>query len=180
MNIEPGSTFSYQSIFDCKSPPADPIMFKKFLPEVPGYESDKQYYYSPYNKSTMIYDFQWRNSISNAYHISSEKSGYYTRIIHVSFTDYGPCAEVYKLFDQFQNVKVNGTKSRVNFHGYPALHTQAHTIDGNIDYMIVCVNNRLFVEIMVLCFHTYSFSDADADIENFGNAIDFSGLAASI
>jgi hypothetical protein len=179
-NVGPGSTPSLQSIADCKSPPIDPIIFEKFFPDVPGYKTDKKYQYIPYNKSTMTYEDKWQNHILVDYISSSETYLYRSRSVFVAFMDYGPCSD-YNVINHLQNARVNGTVTRVNFHGYPAVHEQVYAPGGDIlDGMTIGVTDRLVVQILVFGLRTNSFSQADADIENFGNAIDFSGFAASL
>ena len=183
-NLKPGSTTSMQSIVDCKSPPTDPIRFQKFFPNVPGWEwSDKLgYNYRPFNKSTMIYDYQWYNTVSATYWISGESNINRSKLIYVTFLDYGPCAGDYGLTGNFLWSGIYGNQSRVNFHGYPAVRIQSNisTIGDQHTAMRIGVTNRLFVLIEDDGVYKNSVSEADADIDKFANAIDFKGFAASV
>jgi len=190
-------------IFECNLPPKDPILFQKFLPNVPGYDrffgqnlsgrNNNFQLITIHTKKTTIYNYA--NRITETYHIS-DRSNPNTKsvsVASVSFEDLGPCAPSVDTrlnlvqSGTFENDNDRTTVSKItNFHGYPAKHTiVASKNPGYIrqDWVDILISNRLHAIILVQGYWELpplSEAEAEAEIEKFANAIDFRGLASLI
>jgi hypothetical protein len=176
-------------IIQCSQLPVDPIRFQKFLPTIPGYTP----YFGPkisegtnYINFTKKTGYSFVNFIGDFYQISNS-----TRV-EVIFEDLGPCSGDFALDQLYIGTGsyglgreyMSGTEkdkyaSKINFHGYPASRAMRNINGVTQGIVRIGVNNRLFVTITAIG-RDYSFSQADADIEKFANAIDFRGFAASV
>jgi len=178
-NVKTTSASSYTSSSECKLQPMDPILFQKFFPNVPGWTRK----YSGTDK----YDrgiFRG-NSFNNEVYSLSDKSNPSVRVI-VGFGDRGPCVtESTGLNWQINNEKIGEfdgfITSKINdFHGYPAIYKISNVSNQYREgYVIIGIKNRYYVSIGTTG-EEYSISEAEANLEKFGNVIDFRGLAASV
>lgn len=180
--VETNSKNSLTSIINCNQPPLDPAQFQKFLPEIPGWTRSFGQNISPGTNYVLNYkltDQGYANFISDTYQISDKSN---INIVQVAFEDLGPCAGDFGLNRNYLSVgQKDATQSKINFHGYPAIHAKMNGTGLIYDIVNIGVNNRLFVTITASGpQREYSFSKAEADIEKFANAIDFKGFAASV
>jgi hypothetical protein len=180
------SLLSQASPAECNLSSTDPIVFQKFLPNVPGYErafgqniSEGNNYR---NGSPGLI-----NGIEDHYKIPGE---FTENTMSVSIYDLGPCVTeltgVNASLNNYQFGKYRDTtESKTNFHGYPAIHVIrtifASEYLGSDSYRIG-INNRIYVVISRYDPSEKGFllSEAEADIEKFANAIDFNGLASAV
>jgi len=185
------SVSSQTSPTGCNLSSKDPILFQKFLPNIPGY--DRTYAQNISVNDNYIKDVKDEdNRITDVYRISDKSN---INMIIVSFEDKGPCVTestgVNVFLDNYnKGMTVNGTSmSKINnFHGYPAIKTIVTSESGEClqDNVYIGMNNRLYVNIattirdLYLPHKKYSVAEAEADIEKFANAIDFNGFASSV
>jgi len=183
----------WNPIFECNLPPKDPILFQKFLPNVPGYnrqfgqnlsvKSGNGVLEAIVVKTQKNSEYIYANRIGEAYQSISDMSNW----AGVYFEDLGPCApSVDTHLNLIESVTFGDTTiSKINnFHGYPAVKTirtgkkPGYVTSIQVDILIT---NRLIAGINTGDFsEEYPLSDAEADIEKFANAIDFKGFAASV
>lgn len=163
-NVKTTPTNSWTPLPSCDTIPVNSTRYQKFLPTIAGWTKKGSWYYS-----------------SDSY-----------CMIGVEFTDLSSCTG-YSVDDVFNlNLLNNGTDGERttivnkidNFHGYPAVRSIYFRNDelgkgfGKKEYVIIGVNNRLYVRIDNFASNcTYS---SDAVFETFANAIDFKGLASSV
>jgi hypothetical protein len=185
------SVVSPSSPTGCNLPSTDPVLFQKFLPDVPGYT--RTYGQNISGNDNYIKDVKdGDNRITDVYRVSDKSA---INVIIVSFSDKGPCVTestgVHTVLNSSgKGMTVKGTTiSRINnFHGYPAIQTIVTSESGEClqDSMYIGITNRLYVTIDTTIRESYvphkkySVSEAEADIEKFANATDFNGFASSI
>jgi len=189
LNRQDSAPGNANSIIQCSQLPVDPIRFQKFLPTIPGYTP----YFGPkiseganYINFTKKTGYSFVNFIADFYQISNSNR------VEVMFEDLGPCSGDFALDQIYSRTGSLGLgreymsgwekdryANKINFHGYPATRDTRNINGVTEDYVRIGVNNRLFVTISAIG-RDYSFSQADADIEKFANAIDFKGFAASV
>jgi len=180
-------------IFECNLPPKDPILFQKFLPNVPGYNRQFGQNLSVRSGNGVLEAIVVETKKNSNYHYSNRIGEAYFSIsdminwVGVYFEDLGPCAPSVdtrlNLFESYTFGEV--TRSKINnFHGYPAVKTihvgkkPGYVTSIQVDILIT---NRLIVGITAADFTgEHPLSDTEADIERFANAIDFKGFSASV
>ena len=169
---------------ECNLSSTDPIKFQKFLPDIPGYEREFGQNISVgnnYRKDSP----GWINGIEDHYKIPGQQN-----TVTVSFYDLGPCVTestgVFARLDNYHfGIYLDTTESKINFHGYPAIHVIRTIYPSeyirSVSYSIG-ISNQMYVVISRYSSggERIPASEAEADIEKFANAIDFNSLASTV
>ena len=171
---------------ECNISSTDPIMFQKYLPSVPGYEREFGQNISVgnnYRKDSP----GWLNGVEDHYKIPGQDT---QNTVTVSFYDLGPCVtESTGVFSRLNHyhfgIYLDTTESKINFHGYPAIHVIRTLYPSEYirsDSYRIGINNRLYVIIARYSSanERVRISEAEEDIEKFANAVDFNGLASTV
>lgn len=166
---------------DCNLPWGDPVRFQKYFPVVPGWERGQNF---TINRAEDRPDRAPMTTIMNQYKIPGQ---YTHKWVFVIFIDAGPCVNKSSGFDALSSTVKESESMSVrdtfinNFHGYRAVRSITNGSSIVKEEVGIYINNRLAARI--ICegvSDKYSISEADADIEKFANAIDFSGLATAV
>jgi len=169
---------------ECNLSSTDPIKFQKFLPDISGYEREFGQNISVgnnYRKDSP----GWINGIEDHYKIPGQQN-----TVTVSFYDLGPCVTestgVFARLDNYHfGIYLDTTESKINFHGYPAIHVIRTIYPSeyirSVSYSIG-ISNQMYVVISRYSSggERIPASEAEADIEKFANAIDFNSLASTV
>jgi len=166
-----GSVTLLNTIINCPSNPQDPIKYKDFFPEVPGFTK----YSLAYENYTTKHNDYFENHIGQYYKSSDPNKFRLDALVFIH--DFGPCAGNFGLNRPIR--LPNPVRSHITFHGFPTTTTKLNS-SWLYDYYDIGISNRLIVSIYVAAPpEDTSMSDADAMIEQFANAIDFNRLAAA-